>query len=72
MQLQALEPPLKIFYTFVFNNFPSCCLKLGCQRLHNEHKYFALFELWIDLLAFFRRDYFLLQFLRMAVVNVTI
>ena len=45
MQLQAPEPPLKIFYTFVFKNFPSFWLKLGCQRLHNEHKYFALFEL---------------------------
>ena len=45
MQLQALEPPLKIFYTFVFKNFPSFWLKLGCQRLHNEHKYFPLFKL---------------------------
>ena len=41
MQLQALEPLFKIFYTFVCKNFSSCRLKFpekNCGQIYGKSK----------------------------------
>ena len=41
MQLHALEPPFKIFYTFVGKKFSSCRLKFpweNCRQIHEKSK----------------------------------
>ena len=41
MQLHALEPPFKMFYTFVGKKFSSCRLKFpgeNCKQIHEKSK----------------------------------